>query len=303
MRNREHLGSALLLFTAIIWGTAFSFQRMGMELVEPISFTAARMTLAAVAVGLAALRRPSPPPGEPEGNGDGAARQGKRAWIPGGICCGCFLAAANTVQQIGLVYTTAGKAGFITALYILLVPVIGFLLFRRRVGRLVWAGVLLGVAGLYLLCVTEGFRLERGDALMCVSALLFTGHILSCDRFASRGDPVRVSALQLVTTSVIAWIAAFLLETPSWERILAAAVPILYCGLISAGLGYTFQMIGQKYTEPTKASLIMSLEAVFAVIAGALLLRERMSPRELLGCAVMFAAIVLVQLPGKKAAE
>ena len=167
-------------------------------------------------------------------------------------------------------------------MYMLLVPILELLLFRKRHGALVWGAVALGVAGLYLLCVTEGFSLARGDALVCVCALLFAGHILCCGRFAPHADPV---------------LAAALFEQPTWAKLLSALWPILYCGLVSGGLGYTLQMIAQRHTDPTVASLLMSLESVFAVLAGALLLSERMSGREILGCTLMFAAILLVQLP------
>ena len=297
-QKSRKIGSLLLLLTAAIWGTAFVFQRVGMDRIEPITFTAVRMTLAAGVIGLAALcRRKKAPSAEAA---EGAAG---KSTIAGGILCGIFLAAASIFQQIGIVDTSAGKAGFLTALYILLVPVLRFLLFRRRTARLVWFAVLLGIIGMYLLCVTDRFRLSQGDALICVCAVLFSGHILCCGHFAAGGDPVRISAIQFLTTAVISWAAAFLLETPDPAEIRAAVLPILYCGIVSGGIGYTLQMAGQKYTDPTVASLLMSLESVFAVLAGALLLQERMSARELSGCVIMFLAIVLVQLPGRKKAE
>lgn len=289
------LGNLLLTLTALIWGTAFVAQRVGMEHIEPLTFTASRMVLAAVAVGLVSLltaKRGGAPARSP-----GAAAKARRQTLLGGVCCGAFLAVASIFQQMGVVYTTAGKAGFITAMYMLLVPVINFLLFKKRNTWLVWLAVLVGVAGMYLLCVTGDFRLERGDMLVCVCAVLFSGHILCCDHFAPLGDPVRLSAIQFATAAVFSGAAAFLLETPTWAKVASAAVPILYCGIMSGGVGYTLQIIAQRYTDPTVASLLMSLESVFAAIAGALLLGERMSPRELAGCAVMFAAIVLVQLP------
>lgn len=291
MRKKQLIGSLLLTLTALIWGTAFVFQRAGMDRIEPISFTASRMTLAALAVGLAAVLR----------TGLCADDRNKKIFSKseavGGVCCGAFLASASIFQQIGIVYTTAGKAGFITALYILIVPVLSFILFRRRCPRRVWAAVALGVAGMYLLCVTERFSLACGDALLCVCAVLFSGHILCCGHFARAGDPVRVSAVQFAAAAVISWVAALIAESPSAEKILSAAVPILYCGVISGGVGYTLQITAQKHTDPAVASLLMSLEAVFAVIAGALILGERLTARESAGCAVMFAAIVIVQLP------
>ena len=292
MKNKSILGSLLLLFTALIWGTGFAAQRAGMDEIEPFTFTAARMALSAVFIGaLAFLPR----------RGARRAADGERRFnLLGGLCCGCFLAAACLFQQVGIVTTTAGKAGFLTAMYLLLVPLLGFVLFHRRLRARVWLAVAMGVAGLYLLCLTESLRLTRGDALECVCALFYAGHILCCDYFARRGDPLKISALQFAVSMLIAALAAALAEQPDWAAIRAAAVPILYCGIVSGGIGYTLQMTAQRFTEPTVASLMMSFEAVFAVLAGALLLGERMSPREIAGCVVLFAAIILVQLPERR---
>ena len=290
--SRRLLGNGLLVLTALIWGMAFVAQRQGMDSIGPITFCAARMVLSAVAVGLVALltgRRDSRPAAE-------RARR-NRASLMGGLSAGVFLAAATVMQQMGLVTTSAGKAGFITAMYMLLVPVINFVLFRKRNTWLVWLAVLVGVGGMYLLCVNERFSLTRGDALICVCALLFSGHILCCDHFAAGANPIWMSAIQFAVATVLCSVAAFMLETPTWAKVASAAVPILYCGIMSGGVGYTLQIVAQRYTDPTVASLLMSLESVFAAIGGALILGERMSGRELAGCAVMFAAIVLVQLP------
>ena len=293
MKNKKLLGNILLTLTAIIWGCAFVAQRVGMESIEPFTFTAARMALAAAAVGpVALLKGRREMRRSPE-----AQRSSRSSTVIGGLCCGSFLAAASLFQQAGVVYTTAGKAGFITALYMLLVPILHFLLFRKKNRWHVWLAVLIGLIGMYLLCLTESFRLTRGDALVCVCALLFSGHILCCDHFARTCDPVRVSAIQFLTAAVISAVLAFLTEEPSLGKLSSAAIPILYCGLLSGGLGYTLQIVAQRFTDPTIASLLMSLESVFAVLAGALLLHERMSARELAGCVVLFAAIVLVQIP------
>ena len=320
MKDRKMLGNALLILTAMIWGTAFVFQRTGMESIDPITFNAARMALAAVAVGAVSvvtapaekkrfvgagtvINSPgesiSGSNGEVTGPGEEQRRAYNRNTLIGGICCGTFLAVASIFQQMGIVYTTAGKAGFITAMYMLLVPVIGTVFFHKRNSWIVWLAVLIGVAGMYLLCMTEGFRLTRGDTLVCICALLFRGHILCCDHVVQLGDPIRISAIQFAACTVLSAVAAVILEQPTWDKIVSAAIPILYCGLISGGMGYTLQIIAQKFTDPTIASLLMSLESVFAVIAGALLLGERMSTRELMGCVVMFAAIVLVQIRGE----
>ena len=318
MKNRKLLGNLLLLLTAMIWGTAFVAQRVGMDSIEPITFNAARMWLAAVAIGSAAFltrrnrqnnrqKRQMPKDSEKQINADGAsgavtglgdpAQDRRRNTIIGGICCGTFLTAASLFQQMGIVYTTAGKAGFITALYMLFVPILSFILFKKKNTWLVWTGVLIGVIGMYLLCITDDFSLTYGDMLVCICALLFSCHILCCDHFVRLGNPLFISAIQFTTVAVISSVAAFIAEEPSWQKVISAAIPILYCGIVSGGIGYTLQMIAQKYTDPTIASLLMSLESVFAVIAGALLLGERMTARELAGCIIMFAAIVLVQIP------
>ena len=293
------LGNALLILTAMIWGTAFVFQRVGMERIEPITFNAARMALAAVAVGLVSA---VPMPAERDklsAMNEKEKERYRQNTIFGGIYCGTFLAAASIFQQMGIVYTTAGKAGFITAMYMLLVPVIGFVLLGKRNSWIVWLAVLMGVAGMYLLCMDGSFRLTRGDTLICICAVLFSGHILCCDHFVKLGNPIRISAIQFATCTVISSVAALILEAPTVDKIVSAAIPILYCGIISGGAGYTLQIVAQKFTDPTIASLLMSLESVCAVIAGALILGERMATRELIGCVIMFAAIILVQIRGE----
>ena len=297
MKNKKLLGSGLLLFTALIWGTAFVAQRVGMETIEPITFNAARMLLAAVAVGLVSLLLHWKEKKSPDARSPEERKSCNKNTVLGGVCCGFFLSVASIFQQMGLVYTSAGKAGFITAMYMLLVPIIGFIFLKRKNTWLVWLAVLLGVAGMYLLCVTETFALTCGDTLVCLCALFFSFHILCCDHFVKKGDPIRMSAIQFLIATVISGAVAAFTEEPTWAKLHSALIPILYCGIISGGVGYTLQIVAQKFTDPTIASLLMSMESVFAVIAGALLLREQMTGRELIGCAVMFLAIILVQLP------
>ncbi|MBQ4424761.1 MAG: DMT family transporter [Lachnospiraceae bacterium] len=292
MKKKQFLGCLILTFVAAIWGSAFVFQRVGMDYIEPITFNAARMTLAAVAVGLVSFLMKPKAFADPE-----EKRAFSRNNVAGGVCCGIFLSLASIFQQMGIVTTTAGKAGFITTLYMLLVPIFSFLLFKKRNSWLVWLAVLLGLCGMYLLCMTESFTIASGDALICVCAVLFSGHILCCDHFVSRGDPIRISAIQFLTASLVSWAAAFLLESPGTDKIVSALIPILYCGLVSGGMGYTLQIVAQKFTDPTVASILMSLESVFAVLAGALLLHETMSVRERWGCVIMFIAVIIVQLP------
>lgn len=297
IKNKKLFGNGLLLLTALIWGTAFVFQRVGMESIEPITFNAARMALATVAIGLVAFLTQRKGQKSSETRTVEEQKQYKRNTIIGGICCGCFLSLGSILQQMGLVYTTAGKAGFITAMYMLLVPIIGCVLFKKKNTWLVWLAVLLGVIGMYFLCISGEFRLSYGDSLVCICAVFFSCHILCCDHFARRGNPIWISAIQFATATVISSVAAMIAEEPSVAKLVSATIPIIYCGVVSGGIGYTLQIVAQRYTDPTIASLLMSMESVFAVIAGVILLHEHMSIRELSGCVIMLVAIVLVQIP------
>ncbi len=293
MKKNKLLGNTLLLIAAVIWGTAFVFQRTGMEDIGPFAFCAARTTLSALVVGPIALwqirNAQFPRPEEKKSH--------IRHTLIGGVCCGILLTLAGNLQQIGMVYSTAGKGGFLSAMYMLPIPFLNLLLFRKRVQWTVWISVAMAVVGLYLLCLSGDFRPEQGDAILCISALLFSFHILCCDFFAPKGDPIGITATQFATVSVISWPLSFVFEEPTGTGLWGAGISILYCGLMSGGVGYTFQMIAQRHTDPAPASLLMSMESVFAVIAGAILLHERMSGRELLGCLVIFAAVILVQAP------
>ena len=295
MKNKRFLGNALLLLAALVWGTAFVFQRVGMEKIEPVTFAASRMTLSAVLIGGLSLGLEVGKKKEDISCED--VRKKRKNTVLGGILCGVFLTVASIFQQMGLVYTTAGKAGFLTAMYMLFVPIIHRIFFRKKNPVSVWIAVFLGLFGMYLLCVTEDLTLTFGDGLVLVCAVLFSGHILCCDYFAPRGDAIGISAMQFTTAAVLSWGMAFLTEAPTMEKIFSALITILYCGIFSGGVGYTLQIVAQKYTDPTIASLLMSLESVFALLAGAILLHETMSLKEALGCVVMFFAIVLVQIP------
>jgi len=292
MKNRKLLGNILLLITTAIWGTAFAFQRMGMDSIEPATFSAVRMLLAAVAVTPLVFL------------GKGKEITDKRAYrkntFVGGILCGLCLGTATIFQQVGIVQTSAGKAGFITAMYMLLVPVINLILFRKKSPAVVWIAVLIGIIGMYLLCINEEFSLSRGDALVSVCALVFSFHIICTDHFVQNANPVGMSVIQLYVTALLSAVVAAFTENPSWNDVRAAIIPILYCGLGSGAIGYTLQIVAQKFTEPAVASLLMSLEAVFAVLGGTLILGEKMTTREAIGCMVMFIAVILAQIPSRK---
>ncbi len=292
MKNRKLLGNILLLITTAIWGTAFAFQRMGMDSIEPATFSAVRMLLASVAVTPLVFL------------GKQKEITDKRAYrkntIVGGILCGLCLGTATIFQQVGIVQTTAGKAGFITAMYMLLVPVINLILFRKKSPVVVWIAVLIGILGMYLLCINEEFSLSRGDALVSVCALVFSFHIICTDHFVQNANPIGMSVIQLYVTALLSAAVAAFTESPSINDVKAAIIPILYCGLGSGAIGYTLQIVAQKFTEPAVASLLMSLEAVFAVLGGTLILGEKMTGREAIGCLVMFIAVILAQIPSRK---
>ncbi len=219
----------------------------------------------------------------------------------GGALCGGLLFLASSAQQIGLMYTTVGKSGFITALYVVLVPLAGWALFRRRVSPLLVLGALAAMVGLYLLCGENGFSVNRGDAFTLACALFFTAQILAVDRFASRVDGVLLSCLQFVTSGFLNGVTALILEpTLTLHALSATWLPMCYTGVISSGVAYTLQILGQKRTPPAVASLLMSLESVFAVLAGAVILLQWPTLRETVGCAVMFVAVILSQVPTKQ---
>ena len=291
MNQKSLRGSLLLLLGSVIWGAAFAAQRMGMDHVPPFTFSGVRMLLAGLVMIPAAFLAK-------KRNGMAAVPAETRSeQRKGGLLCGLLLFAATSLQQIGLVYTSAGKAGFITALYVVLVPVAGWLFLRKQPGRTIWAGVGLAVAALYLLCIPEtGFRMEHGDAYVLGCAVCFTGQILCVDHYAPRVDGFTLARDEFLITGGLSMIIALLTEEIRLEGILEAAVPILYAGVLSGAVGYTLQIIGQRDVNPTIASLLMCLESVFAVLTGVILLGERMTGREAAGCVLMFMAVILAQL-------
>lgn len=298
--NRFILRQSLLLFlTSVIWGVAFVAQSAGMTYVGPFTYNGVRSVLGGLVLlpCIAFLDRIR---GVAKGNADGM--QNRKQLILGGLSCGLILFAASSFQQFGIQYTSVGKAGFITAMYILLVPIMG-LFIHKRVGLKVWIGVAFAVCGLYLLCMKAGFRLERGDALVLVCAVIFSLHILVIDYFSPKVDGVRMSCIQFWVCGILSMICSFLFETPELHSILMAWKPVCYGGIMSCGVAYTLQIVGQKDMNPTVASLILSLESVVSVIAGFLILHQTMSRRELLGCCLMVIAIVLAQLPDRSTTD
>ena len=286
--------SMLLLLAAAIWGVAFVAQSVGMEYVGPFTFLASRSVLGTlVLLPYITLRDRK----IKEKNAD------KKVLIAGGICCGTLLFLASILQQIGIMYTTVGKSGFITAMYIVVVPVLSIFL-KKKAGMKIWLGVILAVTGLYFLCMTpETVTIQNGDILTFLCAIAFSFHILTVDHFVPRIDGVKLSCIQFLTCAVWSGIGMFLFETPSIENICSAWLPILYAGALSSGVAYTLQIVGQRGLNPTVASLIMSMESVISLIAGWVILGEGLSARELSGCVLMFMAIILVQLPEKRVVQ
>lgn len=289
--------ASMLILTAFIWGTAFVAQSVGMDFLEPFTFNGVRSLIGGIVLlpCIFLIRRINARAGEPE------REEGTRKdLIIGGILCGLLLFAASSLQQIGIVYTTAGKAGFITAFYIVIVPVLGVFL-HKRIGWKVWTAVVMALAGLYFLCMTEKLAVGKGDLYIFLCALIFSVHILVIDHFSPRVDGVKMSCIQFFTCGIVSLIPMFVWETPRVDNLLAGWVPLLYAGVLSCGVAYTLQVVGQKNVNPAIASLLLSLESCFSVLAGWLILGERLSTREFAGCILMLAAIILAQLPeGKK---
>ena len=288
------LKNALILaLTAFIWGTAFVAQSVGMDHLGPFTFNGVRNFIGGIAL-LPCIMLLQKIEGKSGGNVSGT----KKDLVIGGIACGLCLFAASSLQQIGLQYTTTGKAGFITAFYIVLVPVLGIFL-KKRIGGKVWAAVVLAIVGLYFLCITEKLSIGQGDILIFICALIFAVHIIVIDYFSPKVDGVKMSCIQFFVCGIVSLVPMFVLETPTMEGILLSMGPLLYAGVLSSGVAYTLQIIGQKNVNPAVASLILSLESCFAVLAGWIVLGQKLSVRESVGCILMFAAIILAQLPEK----
>ncbi len=304
MRYRT-LNNLLLVLTAFIWGCAFVAQSVGMDYVGPFTFNAARSILGGIAllpviyVMNRGKKRKDALPDENMVKHAAEKKQERKTLLLGGICCGAALAVASSLQQIGIMYTSAGKAGFITALYILIVPIIGIFL-GKRAGKKVWIGVALAVVGMYFLCINGGFSIARGDFYVILCAVGFSVHILVIDHFSPKVDGVCMSCIQFFVSGILCGIPALIFEQPQIGGVLSAWMPILYAGVLSSGVGYTLQIVAQKKTDPTVASLLMSLESVFSVLAGWVILGERLSGREMFGCVLVFAAVILAQLPERR---
>lgn len=300
---KQMKNNVMLLLTALIWGCAFVAQSVGMDYVGPFTFNCVRSVLGGIVLIpviflMDSLKRRSGMDAEAMRK----ARGDDRTLLTGGICCGVILAVASSLQQFGILFTSVGKAGFITAMYIVLVPLLGAFV-GKKVRPLIVLCVLIAVAGLYFLCMTEQFTLGVGDLFVLLCAMVFTVHILVIDHFSPLVDGVRMSAIQFLTAGVVCGVPMLIWESPQPGDILAAWMPVLYAGVMSCGVAYTLQILGQKNADPTVASLLLSLESVFSVLAGWVILHQSLNQRELFGCALMFAAIIMAQLPQRKGQE
>lgn len=289
--NKRSLRSSFLLFlAAFIWGVAFVAQSVGMDYMGPFTFNGARFLMGSlVLLPLVLYRRKS------------AKREKKqfgsvKVTLTGGICCGLALCSAALFQQFGILYTTVGKAGFITTLYIIIVPIMGIFLKKKIPGK-VWLAAVVAMAGMYLLCMSESLKLGKGDRYVFICAILFSVHILVIDYFSPRADGVELSCLQFFTAGTVCSVLALVFEKPEVSNFVDGIIPLAYAGIMSSGVAYTLQVVGQKDLDPTVASLILSMESVISMLAGWVILGQAMSRRELLGCALVFGAVVMVQLP------
>ena len=285
--------ASLLALTAFIWGTAFVAQSVGMEYIGPFTFNGVRSIIGAITLVPCILIQKK--------SGRKIIEEGSsgKDLIAGGLLCGALLFVASSLQQIGIKYTSAGKAGFITSCYIVIVPLIGIFM-KKTSGWKTWAAVVLALAGLYCLCITDGFTVGKGDIFIFLCAMAFSAHILVIDYFSPRVNGIVLSCIQFLVCGVASIPCMFVFETPDMAAIISAWMPVLYAGVLSCGVAYTLQIIGQRNVNPTIASLILSLESCFSVLAGWVILHEKLSMKESLGWVLMFTAIILAQLPNKE---
>lgn len=291
--KKESKAVLILLLTAAIWGFAFVAQRVGMEHVGAFTFNAVRFALGSISL-LPVIYYFSKKPLSKKDDGEITEEADLKTTIKSGILAGCVLFIAASLQQVGLIYTTAGKAGFITSLYIVLVPILGLFL-KQKTHYKTWIGAITAVVGLYLLSINEDFTIQFGDLLEIIGAFFWAIHILVIDKFVKNVDPIKLSSVQFATCSFLSFIVAFIFEDVNLAGITDALVPILYGGIMSAGVAYTLQAIGQKYAKPSHAAIALSMESVFAAIGGALILDEKLPARGYVGCGLMLLGMLIAQ--------
>ncbi len=298
MKNNSLRGSLLLFLTACIWGMAFVSQSKGMDYMHPFTFNGVRALIGALVLLVYSVvsRKLA---------GAKAKPIDWKTTLRAGLWCGLVFTMASTLQQFGIKYTSVGKAGFITTLYIIFVPIAG-IFFKRKVSKIVWFAAFMAAVGLYLLCMTESLALGAGDIMVSLCALFFTAHIMVIDYYAPKTDGVMVSCIQFAVCGVICGMGSLIWGQPTFAQLSDGAGTLLYAGVLSCGLAYTLQIIGQRDVNPTIAALIMSLESVVATVSGWVAFEigflktdQTLTPRQILGCAIVFAAVILVQLPAE----
>lgn len=304
MTEMKPKNAFLLFLAAFIWGIAFVAQSSAAAYIRPFTFNGIRcliggITLLPLVLLLQRKKQSTLPLGKSFDNKRLFSRNELKQGLIGGFCCGICLCLGSTLQQFGIERTSVGKAGFITALYIVFVPIVSALFLRKKIALPVIVSVILGLVGLFLLCMTEQLSIGKGDFYVLLCSFAFTAHILVIDHFSAKTDGVMLSCVQFLTCGIISLPFILFMERPEISQILAAGVPILYAGVLSCGVAYTLQIVGQKNMNPTIASLILSLESVVSVLAGWILLHQTLSGREIAGCMVMFVAIMIAQLPSR----
>ena len=295
--NKNSLSGMLMLtLCAFIWGTAFIAQSVGGEYAEPLTFNCARSFLATIFLFLCCLLfdKLAGKPFRVLGTEDPLRRD---RTIKGGIICSIALTLASFMKQLGIMYTTVGKSGFITALYIVLVPFLSYAIYRTRITLVQCISVAIAAVGMYFICINEGFSINKGDFYTLICAFCFAAQIIAVDKVIANLDGVRLSLVQFATCTVLNGVLMFIFEAPSLTSVLLGWLPIAYAGIMSSGVAYTLQIVGQKHCNPVLACMIMSLESAFALLSGWLLLGQAMSSREIMGCVLVFAAIMLAQIP------
>lgn len=309
MNSKSLKGTLMLILTAFIWGVAFVAQSVSMDYVGPFTFTCVRNIIGgAVLIPCIYFLDKMKKKDAGQDAVIEETKEDKKTLIIGGVCCGLALAVASGLQQIGVSMTTVGKAGFITALYIVIVPIMGIFL-KKKVGARIWISVVISVIGLYLLCMSGSLSMSLGDVFVLLCAVAFSVHILIIDHFSPKVDGVKMSCIQFFVCGIVSIIPMLTLDSmffgkaPSVAAVVSAWVPVLYAGVLSCGVAYTLQVVAQKNTDPTVASLVLSLESVFSVLAGWVILGQTMSAKEITGCVLMFGAIILAQLPSGKKKE
>lgn len=295
--NKNSLSGMLMLgLCAFIWGTAFIAQSVGGEYAEPLTFNCARSFLATIFLLICCLifDKMEGKSFTILGTNDPLRRN---RTVKGGIVCGIALTLASFMQQLGIMYTTVGKSGFITALYIVLVPFLSYALYRTKITLVQCLSVAIAAIGMYFICINESFTINKGDLYTLICAFCFAGQIITVDKVIADLDGVRLSLVQFATCTVLNGVLMIIFESPSLTNVLLGWLPIAYAGIMSSGVAYTLQIVGQKHCNPVLACMIMSLESAFALVSGWLLLGQAMSMREIGGCILVFAAIILAQLP------